>query len=652
MRNCIPFLFLLPLSACLSGELGQPCSSERSCDHGLGCISIPGLQAICSVSCFDGTCPSSSRCVDTELGPVCLLDCSSDEDCHGGQRCESREGASVCWPEEREEVVHGPSLRFGAVVIRDDSNEDGQLNPGESATLQLYAENVGDTDAEGVWLELGADPVLSSNGYCYGYSGSHGCVCEAGTCSGAGASLATVPAQSESHSYLLSVELSLEASVAESVTLYGAFHDALGNVWTDELQIATPPTSALLEVEDIEISDDTNGNELLNPGESATLTFYAFNRGSAAAEGVWMELDSVTPGVSFEGYCYGYSGSHGCDFDELHASAQDAGGAWIDAGSRSKSYMLRVDVQLLASLPLEPISFDATLHDAQGNSWTERVQIPLSSTSAQLAFDRYTMTDDSNDDEQLSPGEEFTLSFYAKNVGTSSATGVWMRVDSPNPLLSFDGYCYGYSGSHGCTLSPQSASGENADTTVIDAGASSNSYLLRVDAKLDPSAPLQPVSVELQFFDELGNSWSDTAQIPVLPTGAQLELDRVLVDDQQNGALHRGQDSNLRIYLRNRGSSQATGVWTKLSVSGAASFTGYCYGYSGSSGCRVEGVSVTGENGSLAFIDPGQAANSYLLQATLDVSPSAPLQPLRFDLEMHDDLGNTWFDDFSLEVQP
>lgn len=90
-----------------ANDIGSACESDQQCDSGLFCLCArPGecatgpAHGICSAPCKSGICDSGSVCAGLLTAsstttvvtspwqaPICLRECSSDEDCDGGLRC-------------------------------------------------------------------------------------------------------------------------------------------------------------------------------------------------------------------------------------------------------------------------------------------------------------------------------------------------------------------------------------------------------------------------------------------------------------------------------------------------------------------------------------------------------------------------------------
>ena len=96
---------------------------------------------MCTVGCASGSC-DSGHCVTTAYGAICASGCEFAGDCPGDLSCQTdASDARICWfPDEHLEPV--PSgLTVESARLTADTNNDGILNPGETAVLEFYPTN-------------------------------------------------------------------------------------------------------------------------------------------------------------------------------------------------------------------------------------------------------------------------------------------------------------------------------------------------------------------------------------------------------------------------------------------------------------------------------------------------------------------------------
>ena len=163
---------LAPL-ACFSGALGSRCEKEKDCDFGLGCHDPGGSSpTFCSVACEIYEC-SSGECLLTEDSEYCARSCSTHADCPSDLFCmEDGNGVTGCWIDDISLRMLPNGIRVTSVEFQDDTNQDGELNPGDNnARVLVFVQNTTSNSIQDVtpWLDYWSDDVTIQD--CV--SGSH-----------------------------------------------------------------------------------------------------------------------------------------------------------------------------------------------------------------------------------------------------------------------------------------------------------------------------------------------------------------------------------------------------------------------------------------------------------------------------------------------
>ncbi|NOR17874.1 T9SS type A sorting domain-containing protein [candidate division WOR-3 bacterium] len=163
----------------------------------------------------------------------------------------------------------GPYIALGSIIIND-AGGNGQVNPGETVDLGIWAKNIGVETAYNVYGILSeSDPyvTLTTDSSWYG----------------------NIQADDSSLSdpyYTFSVANNCPNNYAISFTL--EFHDINDSIWTSNPSITV--YAPVLTYQDVSVVNDNNGNGILDPGEDADLIVTIENEGGATAENITSTL--------------------------------------------------------------------------------------------------------------------------------------------------------------------------------------------------------------------------------------------------------------------------------------------------------------------------------------------------------------------------
>ena len=137
-------------------------------------------------------------------------------------------------------VAPDTQVQVGIAELISDSGGDGALNAGETATVNVFAENVGTTTALGVWARLtNAAPGLEITS-CYALNDEKWATCDvACSCQSIPESIKVdIPEGETSDAVVLQVTFNVPLAVApgpQSFTL--ELVDSFENVWEDSFSI-------------------------------------------------------------------------------------------------------------------------------------------------------------------------------------------------------------------------------------------------------------------------------------------------------------------------------------------------------------------------------------------------------------------------------
>ncbi len=162
----------------------------------------------------------------------------------------------------------------GAVEVTSDSNGDGILSPGETGSVQVTIFNGGTSELNG----LRFDATTTTPGATLTNENSH-------YCGNPG------PLKSVSCSPI-DVELSTEVTPGTLLELKLALRDEVGATWPLVTTLEIRASGAAPYVLDVDVVNDTNEDQVLNPGETAELRITLGNAGTSDADGVRFTLSS------------------------------------------------------------------------------------------------------------------------------------------------------------------------------------------------------------------------------------------------------------------------------------------------------------------------------------------------------------------------
>ena len=136
------------------GPVGSICGGDSDCGYGLQCFKpFEDATPVCTIGCEEAPC-AQGVCIDTLHGFVCAGLCV-DKICREGLACQGAEtGEDVCWYSDTNLDALPEGVVIGRVDLSEDTNQDGAVNPGESAVLEVFVENIGQNPLSGLWAEL------------------------------------------------------------------------------------------------------------------------------------------------------------------------------------------------------------------------------------------------------------------------------------------------------------------------------------------------------------------------------------------------------------------------------------------------------------------------------------------------------------------
>jgi hypothetical protein len=596
---------------------GLPCETSDECASGFVC----GTSGLCAASCDSGAC-AQGQCTVTDSGALCLTGCDASLSCDLGLECQLTGGRErVCWTNDSHLTPIPRAPLVGKVVLRADSNQDGRLNPSETACLEVYAWNASSTTVSNIRTSIkSVNPFVQITEGRTSAQGSSRC--------GSGWNPTLAPGETSSSPVLNTRIQLLGTAPLGTVNFQVDFVDALGNTWSDDFTLEVVSSRSEVAIARVELSADSNVDGRLNPSENACLAIFATNSGSSHANSVASAIRTSNPFVQITEGRTSAQGSSRC------------GSGWnptLAPGETSSSPVLNTRIQLLGTAPLGPVNFQVDFVDALGNTWTDDFALEVVSSRSEVAIARVELSADSNLDGRLNPSEAACLAIFAINSGSSQANSVASAVRTSNPFVQITEGRTSAQGSSRC------GSGWNP---TLAPGETSSSPVLNTRIQLLGTAPLGTMNFQVDFVDALGNTWSDDFTLDVVSSRSEVAIARVELsaDSNVDGRLNPNETACLAIFATNFGSSQANSVTSAVRTS--SPFVQITEGRTSAQGSSRCG---SGWNPTLA---PGETSSSPVLNTRIQLLGTAPTGPVNLQVDFADSLGNTWTDSFTLTVVP
>ena len=656
--------FVAMAQSCSGGPVGTICSIDTECAPGLQCFRPPidgGAVGVCTIGCSSESC-TDGLCVKSDYGSVCAASCYDNGDCPAGLSCQQTPtGPTVCWYEDSHFDKIPDTVRISKTALVDDTNADGELNPGERARIQFFPVNLGQTKVEGLWAELvNIDQSLVTVQGCYVETPtdwvecSAACSCEKVT---SAAHISLLPGQGHSLP-ILEVTFDLHQKAPLGVMPFTVrIHDSVGRVWDHTLKIPVTEINSSVMIAKSELTDDTNGDGQLNPGEYGTLHVTAQNPGETQVQGLYAELLSLSPGVEALA-CYAGVGEGWvkCDTKCNCWSVTDTAKQTLEPSGVGEVPIYRIDFRLDPGVPAEPILFDIAFNDSLGLRWTGSTKVDVIENEASLGLSHIEIIDDANGDGLVSPQEPASVQVFAKNIGTSKATDVWASLVSHSDNVVIADCSVGIGdGWYPCDDKCSCENAMAASKQMLESGAIGDVAVLKIDFYADIQTSTGEVGFTVGFHDESGNSWTDEFSLDILPLDATIDIGStaVLADDNSDGFLSPGENITVEVYPRNSGTSKAIGVFARVTEIDTYADINTCFTFGKqkewaqcANDCSCDVVDEQDRQDLMA----GTMSKDAILQINFSLGQNAPLEPLWFTVAFEDQFGNVWTDKFWIPV--
>jgi hypothetical protein len=647
---------------CSDGEkMGTVCASDEDCAFGLQCFKPSDtLQPICTIGCAAEPC-ETGLCITSVFGEVCATACEFSGECQGDLTCQvsPSAGESVCWYPDENLAPLPEGLFLSSAKLTSDTNNDGMLNPGETAVVQFYPTNASAAASTGVWAELVAADTTATITTCKqpAYPAwlacSAACSCEpldpATRLSVEGLSTSVAPVLQ------ISMVLAPEAPPGD-LSFKIRIHDDTGESWESVVSIPVVAHQAAIVVHKAELVYEENGDGLLSPGEEAVVHVTVANFGMTQVQGLYAELGTADQSVEVLSCAAPVGGSLvPCDLKCSCAGTSEASKQTLEPAEVGSSALLEVRFRVSATAAPGPLDFGVNFFDALGTAWASAFTVEVAPDEAKLVLAQTEILEDANGDGYLSPGESASVQVFVRNAGNSKALGVWAELLVSDPMVAIEACSVGVgSGWSSCGTGCSCEDAPSAGKQHLEPGETGTVALLVVRFEVHTSTAFLPLSFQVAFHDSLGSTWVDTFEVEVFSPDADLEVASVSLLDDSNadGFLSPAEEATVEIYARNIGTSRALAIYAALASAPDTVEVFSCYTHTATqweicnSSCSCAQIPDEDKQ----TIESFQSGEEVILQVNFALKPEAQLEPVVFEVAFYDAFGNTWVDSFQVEV--
>ncbi len=364
-----------------------------------------------------------------------------------------------------------------------------------------------------------------------------------------------------------------------------------------------------------EVYSDDNNDGLITKGETVELKVYLKNIGGKTANAVDASFSTTSP------YASVLSNSYDVSYGNM-ASNDEVSGQYYYYG-----YSLKFKVS--NSTPVDTdISFSINITDEDGHSWQETFSITVQSINSNIVYSKNQVYSDDNNDGYINKGETIELKVFLKNTGTSTANAVEANFTTTSSYASI--LSNSYDVSYGNMTANYEASGQYYY------------YGYSLKFKVSNSTPDNTViTFKANITDEAGNTWTDTFTVTVTKINSTIVYSKNQIysdNNNNNNQINAGETIELKVFLKNTGTSTANAVSANFSTSNqyiTITSTSYDVSY----GNMAANYETSGQyyyyGYSLKFNVAGNAP--YGTQATINIA-------------ITDEFDNEWNDSFTITI--
>ena len=494
----------------------------------------------------------------------------------------------------------GVALKFDSYSVYSDNNNDGIINKGETVRLNVSLRNTGVKTAESVKVTFSTESQYISN------------LTPTTQISFGDISAGTVKWYQYESYYVMQFTVSNLAPANTKIPFNMSIIDGNGNTFDDSFEITVSTTSASVAYNSFNVYSDNNNDGIINNGETVRLNVSLKNNGTSTAKSVKATFSTTSTYIS------NLNPTTQISFGDISANSVK----WYQYESY---YVIQFTVSNTTPANTK-IPINISITDESGNAWTDKFEITVSATGANITYNSFNIYSDNNSDGIINKGETIRLNVSLKNTGTSTARAVKATFSTSSSYVS--------------NLSP---------TTQISYGdISANSvkwyqyesyYVIQFTVSSSTPANTS-IPFSISIVDESGNTWSTGFSVTVSATGANVSYNsfNVYSDGNNNGIVNKGETVRLNVSLKNTGTSTANSV--KATFSTSSSYISNL----------TPTTQITYGNISANSVKWYQYESYYVIQFTVSSSTPTNTQ-IPISISIVDESNNTWLSSFNVTVQ-
>lgn len=399
-----------------------------------------------------------------------------------------------------------------------------------------------------------------------------------------------------------------------------------------------------IDILSLEIVEDNNDDGIANRLETVYLKITAHNKGTNNASGVKAKVSSDSPHI------VNLTPETEIDYGDLRAKTDKKHGVSGVSPNRRKEFTIKFDI--LNTAPLnDPVHINIEFKDEAGRIWEHVIPITIQSSGANIAFSKVVIREDNNDDGIININELVYALVYLRNNGTSAVNGAKATITTTSQYVS-DIY----------PATPVLINSGNVNNISINPGverygvagrspARNRDYTLRFQVSPDVTDG-QVIVFDITIEDDSGNIWIDQMPVTIQKTAAQMTFGKYEIIDEENNdkKINPGETVYLRVFANNIGSSRANVVKATINSTDSnisnLSPVGTTEYNSGSTG--VKAITPGGSRYGYAGKSPGNKDYTVKFKVSSNVPKGSSI---RFNMNILDQEGNTWNDNFDILVE-
>ncbi|OPZ32394.1 MAG: hypothetical protein BWY97_01527 [Tenericutes bacterium ADurb.BinA124] len=412
--------------------------------------------------------------------------------------------------------------------------------------------------------------------------------------------------------YVIQFTVSNTAPANTQIPFNISITDGNGNSFTDSFNVTVSATGATVSYNSYNIYSDNNGDDIINKGETIRMNVSLKNNGTSTAKSVKATFSSTSQYIS------NLTPTTQISYGDISANSVK----WYQYESY---YVIQFTVSNITPANTK-IPINISISDESGNTWTDKFEITISATGANITYNSFNIYSDNNSDGIINKGETVRLNLSLKNTGTSIARAVKATFSTSSSYVS------------NLTPTTQVSYGDISANSVKWYQYESYYVIQFTVSSNTPANTTIPFSISI--VDESGNTWSTNFNVTVSATGANVSYNsyNVYSDNNNNGIVNKGETVRLNVSLKNTGTSTANSVKSTFSTTSSyiSNFT--------------PTTQITYGNISANSVKWYQYESYYVIQFTVSGSTPANTQ-IPISISIVDESNNTWSSSFNVTVQ-